>query len=60
MDSVIENIKNIAIATGGSTVITIGLMKLIGNKIVHNVFAKKMKEYEIKINIDNDRISKIN
>jgi hypothetical protein len=60
MDSVIENIKNIAIATGGSTVITIGLMKLIGNKIVDNVFAKKMKEYEFKINIDFDRISKIN
>jgi len=60
MDLFVENIKNIIIATGGSTIITIGLMKLIGNKIIDNVFAKKMKEYEFKINVEFDRISKIN
>ncbi len=60
MDFSSETFKNILISAGGSTVLTIGVMKFLGNKIIDNLFTKKMKEFEFKINLEFDRISKIN
>ncbi len=45
---------------GGATVLTIIIIRFFGTKIVDNLFNKQIESYKFKINLEFDRISKIN
>jgi len=50
----------IVAAAGGSTLIVLGVLKVFGNKFLDNLFKKSIEKFKFKINLEFDRISKIN
>lgn len=56
----IDFFTTIIASIGGAGLITFILIKFFGNKIVNHIFQEKIESFKYKINLEFDRISKIN